>query len=143
MEKGLSGGAKEVDEKMNEPQVELLELIANEIEKSCSLSLSLDELPPDGGLYAEWSAGYVESLYYNKKAIRIIPLLILTKSIDQKKCLNDLCKICNYLHSLKQYPQGKSVAWKDATTATEPNKVGRQEDGQYIYSCIINIECYF
>ena len=115
---------------MDEPQVELLELITNEIEKKCSLSASLDELPPDGGIYAEWSAGYTENLYYNKKAIRIIPLLILAKSIDQKKCLNDLCKICNYLHSLKQYPHGKRVAWKDATTATEPNKLGRKEEGQ-------------
>lgn len=128
---------------MDEPQVELLELITNEIENGCGLSVSLNELPPDGGLYAEWSAGYIERMYFDKTAIRIMPLLLLCKNIDQKKCLNDLCKICNYLHSARQYLQGKNVAWKDATTATEPNKIGRQEDGQYIYSCIINIECYF
>ena len=128
---------------MDEPQVELLELITSEIEKECSLPVSLDELPPDGGIYAEWSAGYIERMYFDKTAIRIMPLLLLCKNIDQKKCLNDLCKICNYLHSARQYLQGKNVAWKDATTATEPNKVGRQEDGQYIYSCVINIECYF
>ncbi len=128
---------------MDEPQVELLELVIGEIEKGCGLSVLLGELPPDGGLYAEWSAGYIEGLYYNKTAIRIMPLLILCKDADQKQCLNNLNRICNYLHYLKKYPEGKCVAWVDATTATEASKVSRQEDGQYIYSCVVNITCVF
>lgn len=48
---------------------ELLELIADTAEKNCSLGteISLEELPADGGIYAELGEGFTESVSYNKQ----------------------------------------------------------------------------
>ncbi len=126
-----------------EPQVELLNLIIETVQNDLGLSISLDGLPADGGICAELAAGYNDGLYYDKRAIRILPVLFLSKNKDQQACVNDLSRICNYFHPLKTYPAAESFSWLDAVTATEPNKTGRQEDGQYIYSAIINMKIYF
>lgn len=125
------------------PQTKLMELLRKEIMEQCGVSLSLDGLPADGGVSAELAPGYIDSLYYDKAAIRTIPVLLLSKGKDQKAVLDRLCEICNYIQRLKTYPQAAGFAWLDAETATEPNLVGRQEDGQYIYSAIINTKIYF
>ena len=126
-----------------EPQVELMELIRKTISNNCDIEVCLDGTPKHGGVSAELGAGYAESLYYNKKSIRIIPVLFLSKGKDQAACLNLLCRICNGLQCLKQYPQAEGFSWLDSATATEPNLVGRQEDGQWIYSAIMNMKIYF
>ena len=48
---------------------ELLELVADTAEKNCSLDteISLEELPKDGGIYAELGEGFTESVSYNKQ----------------------------------------------------------------------------
>ena len=99
----------------------------------------LDVYKRQGGVSAELSAGYADSLYYSKKSIRIIPVLFLSKGKNQAACLNQLCRICNDLQHLKQYPQAEGFSWLDSATATEPNLVGRQEDGQWIYLSLIHI----
>jgi hypothetical protein len=126
-----------------EPQVELLNLIVDTVQNGLELSISLDGLPADGGICAELAAGYNDGLYYDKSAVRILPVLFLSKNKDQQFCVNNLSRICNYFQLLKKYPAAESFSWLDAVTATEPNKTGRQEDGQYIYSAIINMKIYF
>lgn len=126
-----------------EPQVELLSHIVKTVQNDLELSVSLDGLPVEGGVAAELAAGYNDGLYYDKRAIRILPVLFLSKHKDQQICVNNLSRICNYFQSLMKYPAAESFSWLDAVTATEPNKTGRQEDGQYIYTAIINIKIYF
>ena len=126
-----------------EPQVELMDLVRRAVKEKCDIEVCLDGTPKHGGVSAELGAGYAEELYYSKKAIRIIPVLFLSKGKDQAECLNQLCRICNCLQPMKQYPQAEACAWLDAVTATEPNLVGRQEDGQWIYSAIMNMKIYF
>ena len=126
-----------------EPQVELMNLVRMVIRNNCGIEICLDGTPKHGGVSAELGAGYADSLYYSKKAIRIIPVLFLSKGKDQAECLKRLCKICNSLQILKQYPLTEGFSWLDAATATEPNLVGRQEDGQWIYSAVMNIKIYF
>ena len=126
-----------------EPQVELMNLIVEAIKNQCEIYVSLDGLPKHGGVSAELAAGYIESLYYSKEAIRVIPVLFLSKDRNQEDCANWLCQICNCLQTMKIYPSAESFSWLDATTATEPNKIGKQEDGQYIYSAIVNMKIYF
>lgn len=121
---------------------ELLELIKNSISDSLKLEIKLDELPVHGGIYAELGSSTGE-MYYSKKISATIPVLFLCKNIDQKECFTQLSSICNYLTTLKKYPHGVRIAWLDATTAVEPNKSGRSEDGQYIFSCIINNKVYY
>lgn len=126
-----------------EPQVELLNLIVKTVKEKCGIEVSLDGTPFEGGVYAELAPGYNDALYYSKQAIKVIPVLFLSKDRDQTVCLNALCRICNYLQALRRYPQVEGFAWLDAVTATEPNKIGRQEDGQYLYSAIVNTKIYF
>ena len=125
------------------PLSELLDQLADTIKGGCGIEVSLRELPASGGIYAELSAGYPDAQYYDKTTIRIIPVLFLAKYRSQKECMDSLSAICAYLHKLHQFPQGETFAWLDATTATEPNKIGRQEDGRYIYSCIINCKIFY
>ncbi len=127
------------------PQTELLKLVCETAEKNCSLDhkISPIELDPKGGIYAEIGEGFGDSQYYDKSAVRTMPVLILIRGKSQERCLDQLSNICNYLQSLKQYPQGKLVGWLNATTVKEPNKIGRDEDGKYNCSCIINCLVYF
>lgn len=123
---------------------ELLELITDTVEKNCSLDaeISLQELPADGGIYAELGEGFTESVSYNKQEVKMIPVLFLCRHADQKRCLEQLCEIAGYLSGLKKYPQGKTFSWLDTTVAKEPSKIGRDEDGVYHYSCILNCKIY-
>ncbi len=127
------------------PQTELLELVIKTAEDNCNLDteISLNELSEKNSLYAEFGTGYTETVYYDKTAVRVIPILFLCRNIDQKRCVEQLLEISNFLQRLKEYPKGKTVTWLDTTVAKEPSKVGRDEDGMYHYSCILNIKCYF
>lgn len=128
---------------MIEPQVELMDLISKTVKEAYGIHVSLDGTPKRGGVSAELGAGYSDALYYDKSAIRIIPVLFLSKDPDQRLALSRLSQICNYFQRLKVYPEAESFSWLDAVTATEPNKVGIQEDRQYIYSAIINMTIFF
>lgn len=127
------------------PQTELLELVTKTAESICNLDteISLNELSEKNSIYAEFGTGYTETVYYDKTAIRVIPILFLCRNADQKRCAEQLCDICNHLQVLKNFPDGETVTWLDTTVAKEPSKVGRDEDGMYHYSCILNIKCYF
>lgn len=125
------------------PQVELMNLIRREAEENCKVEVFLDGTPAGGGVSAELAPGYTDGLYYDKRAVRTIPVLFFSKGRDQEETAETLCRICNYFQHLKRYPQTGGFTWLDAMTATEPNKVGRQEDGQWIYSAIVNMKLYF
>ena len=105
--------------------------------------IRIDGLPTDGGISCEIAPGYNKDIYLNKRSSKVIPLLFLCKSKNQITTLDTLCKIGNYLQGLKEYPNGTSFEWINAEVSSEPSLVGKQEDGQYIYSCIIDITIYF
>lgn len=127
------------------PQTEFLELICDTAERNCGLStpISLKELPATGGIYVELGEGFGDVPYYDKSKIRTMPVLFLCRDADQEHGMSQLCSICNYLQRLKKYPQGTTVSWLDAETVKEPNKIGRDEDGTYHFSCIVNCKIYF
>ena len=127
------------------PQEEFMRLVRDTAQNNSGIDvkISLKELDPKGGIYAELGSGFVNVQYYDKSAVRIMPVLFLCRNERQMNCVNQLSAICNYLQSLKQYPQGDAVSWLNAVTAKEPNKIGRDEDGMYNYSCIVNCTVYF
>lgn len=127
------------------PQTEFLELIAKTAEENCELDteISLKELPAAGGLYAELGDGFLDTAYYDKSTVKVIPVLFLCRHRDQKRGLEELAVISSYFQRLKKYPQGETFAWLDTEIAKEPNKIGRDEDGVYHFSCILNCKIYY
>lgn len=127
------------------PQREFLELLAGTAEKNCSLDgpISLEELSAGNSLYAELGDGFTESTYYDKSTVKTVPVLFLCRNTDQRRCLEQLESICNYFQRLRSYPSGKTFSWMDATIAKEPSKIGRDEDGTYHYSCILNCKIFY
>lgn len=127
------------------PLSELLELIAKTAEDNCSLDtpISLKELPAEGGLYAELGEGFSNTTYYDKSTEKTIPVLFLCRHADQKRGLEELCEICDYLQRLKKYPQASTFTWLDAEITKEPSKIGRDADGVYYFSCILNCKIFY
>lgn len=127
------------------PQIEFLELFVQTAEDNCSLDskISLKELSAKNSLYAELGQGFSDTPYYDKSVVRTVPVLVLSRHKDQSRCLDQLCDICNYLQKLRQYPKGTTFSWLDTEIAKEPSKIGRDEDGVYHYSCILNCKIFF
>lgn len=127
------------------PQIEFMEVFAKTAEDNCDLDsdISLKELSNRNSLYAELGSGFTDTTYYDKSTVRIFPVLVMCRHADQSRCLEQLSDICNYLQHLKDYPKGETFAWLDTVIAKEPSKIGRDEDGVYHYSCILNCTVYF
>lgn len=124
---------------------EFMNVMTNAAEKHCELGseISLKELPAKGGIYAEAGEGFAQSRYYDKSEVRIVPVLFLCRNASQTECLRQLEAIAMYFNRLRQYPKGKSFSWLDAELVKAPSKIGRDEDGMYHYSCIINCKLFF
>lgn len=127
------------------PVSEFLTVIAEAAEKECMLDrpISLEELPAEGGLYAEVGEGFVQESFFDKTETKTVPVLFLCRDADQRRCMEQLESICNYFQRLKKYPSGRSFSWLGAEIAKYPSKIGRDEDGVYHYSCILNCKLYF
>lgn len=127
------------------PQTEFMEQLVKLIQENCSLDsgISLKELSNKNSLYAELGEGFTNVTYFDKSTVRTFPVLFLCRNADQRRCLEQLAAICNYLQRLRNYPPGESYRWLDAETAKEPSRIGRGEDGAYHYSCIVNCKLFF
>lgn len=127
------------------PLTEFMQILTETAEKNCGLDspVSLEELSAGNSLYAEYGSGTPDVVYYDKTVIKIIPVLFLCRNTDQKRCMEQLETICNYFQRLKAYPQGERFRWLDTAIAKEPTKIGRDEDGAYHYSCILNCKLFY
>lgn len=127
------------------PIEEFMDILTKAAEENCGLDsiISLEELQKEGGLYAEPGEGFAETKYFDKTEIKDIPVLFLCRNADQKRALEQLENICNYFQRLKEYPSGETFAWMNAEIAKYPSKIGRDEDGVYHYSAILNCKLYF
>lgn len=127
------------------PREELLQLFIRTAEENCALDgrISPKELSPGNSLYAELGEGFVDTVYYDKSLIETVPVLILCRNRDQGRCLGQLEDICRYFQRLKKYPRGKAFSWLDTSVAKAPSRIGRDEDGTYHYSCILNCRIHY
>lgn len=142
MEKGVSGIVEKEVETVT-PQFEFFDVLVNSVEKGCDVPIEVDELKAQGGIYAELGEGLTDTVYYNKQTVKVIPVLFLCRHKNQKQCLEWLSSICNYLQRQTVYPSGQTYTWLDSTIAKEPSRIGRDEDGVYHYSCIINNKVHY
>lgn len=127
------------------PLIEFMNVLCDTVEANCNLShsISLEELNPAGGLYAELGEGFSNTTYYDKSAVKVVPVLFLCRDFNQKNGIEQLSNICNYLQRLRSYPAGEAFSWLDTEITKEPNKIGRDEDGAYNFSCILNCKIYY
>ena len=68
-----------------QPLTEFQDKLVDWLKTSLGLEDSLDELPPDGGLYAETGASQTVASYYDKTALWTVPVLFMSKNADQKE----------------------------------------------------------
>lgn len=130
---------------MESPYSEFLDLICKTAEDNCNLDtkISIKELPAEGGLYAELGEETGNGPNYDKSAaLRTLPVLFLCRNVEQIRCIDQLSAIGSYLQGLKNYPQGELISWKNAV-AKGPRRIGRDEDGKYYYSLLVNCLVYF
>lgn len=127
------------------PLEEFLNILAETADKNCDLDskISLEELTAEGGIYAELGEGFAAAQYFDRTELKTVPVLFLCRNADQRRCLEQLESICGYFTRLQTYPQGSSFVWKNAETAKCPSKIGRDEDGVYHYSCILNCKIFY
>lgn len=127
------------------PITEFLDVIIDAAESACQLDspISLEELSAEGGLYAETGEGFTQTTYFNKTEIKMIPVLFMCRHKDQRRCLEQLEAITNHFQKLTSYPSGTNFTWLDAEVSKYPSKIGRDEDGMYHYSCILNCKLHF
>lgn len=127
------------------PIEEFMDILVNAAEENCNLDseISLEELSEKGGIYAESGEGFAKTKYFNKTEVKEIPVLLLCRNADQRRCIEQLEEICNYFQRLKEYPQGKLFSWLNAGIAKYPSKIGRDEDGVYHYSAILSCELFY
>ncbi len=126
-----------------QPQTELLMNIRDEIERELKdIRIALSELSDDGRIYMELGDGRVEKEYFRGPSVGVYPVLFLIKRPAEKEpdCVEALSGICNYYKKKWKSPSGGSYQARGAVIASEPNKAGRQEDGNVLYSCIINFK---
>lgn len=127
------------------PQTEFMEVLVKTVEENCTLGsrISLRELSAENSLYAELGTGFTNDTFYDKSTVKTFPVLFLCRNADQARCLEQLADICNYFQRLKKYPAGETFHWLDTEVAKEPSKIGRDEDGVYHYSCILNCKLFY
>lgn len=127
------------------PAIEFMELLTRAAEDNCNLDskISLNELSAGNSLYAELSEGFTETTYYNKSTVKTVPVLFLCRNRSQERCIEQLSAICSYFQRLKDYPQGHTFSWLNTEIAKKPSKIGRDEDGTWHYSCILNNKIYY
>lgn len=127
-----------------QPQTQFLELLIDTVnDLGLFETVTTGQLPSDGGITVEINAGYLETQYLNRQGRHVLPLLFLCKHKNQSIAFDTLCRIVNYFQRLRTYPAGVCFAWETMEVANEPTYVTYENNGQYIYSCIINATIYF
>lgn len=126
-----------------QPQTALILKIRDELEtRFPDIGVALTELSDDGRIYLEIGAGITEKKYVRGPALFSIPILFLIKRPEREEaeCLENLSEICNYYQKSRKSPADESYQGRGLEVATGPNKAARYEDGQVLYSCIINFK---
>lgn len=123
-----------------EPQTELMLNIKGIVESRVGIPLNLAELPKDGGVYAELGSTVFKSYIRNGPGMCTCPVLFMCKRPTEPDCLNELSKISNYFSRQRRLPNGESYQFRGLKVASGPHKTGHTEDGQVVYSCIVNFQ---
>lgn len=119
----------------------IIDKVRSEIRTSLGLQVVVGALPPSGGVSVEPQGGFPPDVTNDREQVIDLTLLFLAKNKTQKTACNNLWDICNRLTSKTTYPVAvdSDCAWEMSATATFPQYVDKEANGQYIYSCVVNI----
>lgn len=121
------------------PQNMALVAVLDFIKEKLGLDIKVGTLPADGGISAEVAGGYNRTTYLDKQhQRRVLPIMFLSKSLNQLKASDDLYEIENLLS------KNDIVSTVQILSATSKSMtyVGQQGDF-WIYSMIVDVEIYY
>ena len=121
---------------------QLLEVLKDMLCDIQIADISFSEIPVGGGIYAEISGDRNETVYYDKKGIHEHTVIFYCKNTNQKYCIDTLVAICNYFNRLKKYKQCDIFQILNIN-ANSLKRIGQLEDGQFLYTCILNCKLYY
>lgn len=126
-----------------EPFTELMLKLKEVCLEHLQLDLNLAELPKDGGVYAELGTAAEKPYVRASVSTTKVPVLFMCKAFDEPECIEILSKLCTYVRKNRRMLSGETYQMRCLRVASTPHKTGRTEDGQTVYSCIIEFEiCY-
>lgn len=101
-----------------------------------------NELTDDGRIYLEIGAAVTEKKYTRGPSLWRVPVMFLIRrpGQEEKECLERLSEICNDYQRVRKPPAGKSYQARGLEIAAGPNKAARYQDGNVLYSCMINFK---
>lgn len=108
---------------------------------SLSDAFEVGQLPTDGGLRIQVGAGTTNKTWLDKGNESTIPLVAFAKNINQLTAIQDLDKTSRYLEGLKVYPDpGNGIEIVDIMINPRPQYIDKEDNGQYIYSMVLNVK---
>lgn len=125
-----------------QPQTELVLNVRDNVKEITGVEAVMDELTDDGRIYLEIGSGVTERKYIRCPAECMVPVMFLIRRPGQEEaeCLEHLSEICNYYQKTRKPPDGSTYQARGLDVAAGPNKSARYQDGNVLYSCIINFK---
>lgn len=125
-----------------QPQTELIRNICDKVQEVTGIDAATNELTDDGRIYLEIGAAVTEKKYTRGPSLWRVPVMFLIRrpGQEEKECLERLSEICNDYQRVRKPPAGKSYQARGLEIAAGPNKAARYQDGNVLYSCMINFK---
>ena len=125
-----------------QPQTELVLNIGDKVKEITGIEAVFNELTDDGRIYLGIGGAVTEKKYVRGPALCMVPIMFLIKrpGKEEDACLEHLSEICNYYQLTRKPPAGGTYQARGLDIATGPNKAARYQDGNVLYSCIINFK---
>lgn len=122
----------------------IIDAVRSEINTALGLTVTVGSLPPTGGVSVEPQGGFAPECTNDREQIHELTLLFLAKNQSQKTACDNLWSICNRLTAKTTYPVAVDTdcAWVLSKTATPPQYIGREDNRQHIYSCVVTIKIH-
>lgn len=108
------------------------------------LGITIGLLPENGGTVMQLAPSSAPRSFFDKSAYSQMSVLVLSKSKQQSKALENIGNICKKIDTLN-LPEADNWQIKTIEVSTSPNFVGQEknENGiMWIYSCMLQVNYY-
>lgn len=121
---------------------EILDLVIDMIEQKFNCHIKKGAMPKGNAISIYLSANAPSELYFNKSSYNTIFATLNGKNKSQLAAINILEEIHRYLTSFKAYPCGEDFQITNIGTSSAVNFIRQEEDGEYLYGSILQINYY-